>query len=118
FDSGRVRSVVQQAKQDEEQARIALEQLKLGIELEVRQAWLDLTAAQQAIETARLNVEFAEEAYRLAQVRYSGGVGTPLEVSDATVALARARASLVAATYDYRKAYARLQKAVGKEEIS
>ncbi len=118
FDSGRVRSVVQQAKQDEEQARIALEQLKLGIELEVRQAWLDLTAAQQAIETARLNVEFAQEAYRLAQVRYSGGVGTPLEVSDATVALARARGSLVAATYDYRKAYARLQKAVGKEEIS
>jgi outer membrane protein TolC len=118
FDSGRVRAVVHQAKQDELQARIALNQLKLGIELEVRQAWLDLTAAQQAIETARLNVEFASEAYRLAQVRYSGGVGTPLEVSDATVALARARASLVAATYDYRKAYARLQKAVGKEKIS
>lgn len=117
FDSGRVRSVVDQAKQDEEQARIALQQVQLGVELEVRQAWLDVVAAKEAVETAAKGVEFAREAHRLAQVRYSGGVGTPLEVSDATVALARARASHVTALYDYWKAYARLQRAVGKEEL-
>lgn len=117
FDSGRVRSVVDQAEQDEEQARIALEQTKLAVELEVRQAWLDVVAAKEAIATAEKGVEFAREAYRLAHVRYSGGVGTPLEVSDATVALARARASHVNAIYDYWKAYARLQRAVGQEEL-
>lgn len=117
FDSGRVRSVVDQAKQDEEQARIALEQTKLAVELEVRQAWLAVVAAKQAVETVEKGVEFAREAHRLAQVRYSGGVGTPLEVSDATVALARARASYVNALYDYWKAYARLQRAVGKENL-
>lgn len=117
FDSGRVRSVVDQAKQDEAQARIALEQTMLGVELEVRQAWLDVVAAKEAVETAAKGVEFAREAHRLAQVRYSGGVGTPLEVSDATVALARARASHVTARYDYWKAYARLQRAVGKEDL-
>ena len=53
------------------------------IRLEVRTAYLGLQAAEKNIQTTSVAVTRAEEDYKIAQVRYSAGVGTNLDVMDA-----------------------------------
>ena len=115
FDSGITKSRVNAARRDEGQAELGLEQIKLGISLEVRQALSNLSDARSRLAVSETQAEFAEETYRLAKVRYEAGEGIPLEVTDAQTELTRARAGLVNARYDYLNAYAALQRAVAND---
>lgn len=116
FDSGRRESVVKEREATLEQAIAQREQLERQVALEVEQAVRNFQVALQRLKTARAALASAEEAFRLAQVRYEGGVGTQVEVWDAQVALTRARASEVQALYDAHKAFARLIYATGLTE--
>ena len=60
------------------------------------------------------NREAARDQLRLAQDRYRLGAGTSLEVSDAQNAVQRAEGDYVNAVYDYHKAIAALEAAVGR----
>jgi outer membrane protein len=113
FEGGRVRAQVAQAREEEQKARLRLEEARLGVALEVRQAYLDLQTAWQVMESSQKNVAQAEEAHRIALIRYEAGLSTPVEVSDASLLLTRARTALATARYAYREAYARLERAVG-----
>jgi len=55
----------------------------------------------------------AQEALRLANVRYRAGVGTQLDVYNAQTALVQAESNQVNATYDYLGALANLTRALG-----
>jgi len=55
----------------------------------------------------------AKENYDLASGRYQVGVAQPLEVTDAEVLLANARANHIQALYDFKVAEARIDKAMG-----
>lgn len=81
--------------------------------LEVRQAWLGVQTADQAFETARVEVERAQEALSMAQGRYRNGVAVFLEVSQAQVDLLGARSRRTTARYDALRARARLEWARG-----
>ena len=61
------------------------------IRLDVRTAYLGLQAAEKNIQTTSVAVTQAEEDYKIAQVRYSAGVGTNLDVMDAEEKLTTAR---------------------------
>lgn len=115
FDAGQTKARTKQATAEENKARIALQETELAIRLEVRQAYLDLQTAQKVIESAKKSVSEATEALRLANVRYEAGVGTQIDVSDAEVLYKNAKNNYVSAVADYRIAFARLQRAVGKE---
>ncbi len=116
FDSGRRESVVKEREATLEQVLAQKEQQERQIALEVEQAVRNFQVALQRLKTARAALASAEEAFRLAQVRYEGGVGTLVEVWDAQVALTRARANEVQALYDAHKAFARLVYATGLTE--
>jgi outer membrane protein len=116
FDSGRRESAVREREATLEQALAQRENLERQIALEVEQAVRNFQVALQRLKTARAALASAEEAFRLAQVRYEGGVGTQVEVWDAQVALTRARANEVQALYDAHKAFARLVYATGLNE--
>ncbi len=116
FDSGRRESLVREREATLEQAIAQREQLERQVALEVEQAVRNLQVALQRLKTARAALVSAEEAYRLAQVRYEAGVGTQVEILDAQVALTRARAAEVQALYDAHKAFARLVYATGLTE--
>jgi len=90
------------------------EDLKLNIRLEAEQAFLGLKEADERIRVAEKAVAQAKENFDLATGRYQVGVGSPLEVTDAEVALANARANHIQALYDYKVAEARIEKAMGK----
>ncbi|MEN3000540.1 MAG: TolC family protein [Armatimonadota bacterium] len=113
FDGGITRARVEQAQEDLQIAEINLQQVKEGIALEVRTAYLNLRDAQKRLEVARKGLEQATEALRLARIRYEAGVSLQLEISDAELAYTQAQTNLINAQFDYLNAYAALQKAIG-----
>ncbi len=117
YDGGITRARVNQAKEDEKQNRIQLDQLKLGVELQIRSTLSSLRDAASRLESATKAVELAEETYRLAKIRFEAGEGIQLEVSDAQTGLVQARTNLITARYDYLTAWADLQRALGSDDL-
>ncbi len=60
------------------------------------------------------NAEKAREELNLAQERYRVGASTFLEVTEARASLERAETERINAIYDYHKAFAALESAVGR----
>ncbi|MFQ5709300.1 MAG: TolC family protein [bacterium] len=90
---------------------------KRNIALNVKQAYLNLQAFLKISKINERNLRSAEEDFRLAQERYRVGAGTVLEVTDAQVALTRARVVLVRTKYDAMIARAQLEAAMGTVSI-
>lgn len=89
------------------------EALRQNVLLEVQQTYLNLTEAEERIVTAEITVRQARENHEIATGRYAAGVGNPIEVTDAEVALSNAKASQIQALYDYKIAAASIEKAMG-----
>jgi len=113
FDGGVTAARVREAELRLEQLQTVEAQLRQRIELEVRQAALNLSAAGEELATAGATIESAREALRIAQVRFREGVGTNLEVIAAQAALAQAEAARVQALFAFNQARAQLERAVG-----
>jgi len=89
------------------------EALKQGILLDVQQAFLNLSVAEESIATAELTVKQANENFDIANGRYAAGVGNPIEVTDAEVLLSNAKTTYNQSLYDYKVARAGMEKAMG-----
>jgi TolC family type I secretion outer membrane protein len=94
------------------------ESLRQTVLLEVQQSLLNLREAEERIGTAELTVRQAQENYEIATGRYAAGVGNPIEVTDAEVALANAKTSYIQALYDFKVARASLEKAMGRRQTA
>ena len=81
---------------------------------DVARARADLARAQAQFSAQRENVTEAGEAYQLANLRYSRGLATQLEVSDAQFALVTAELNAARATSDLYIAIATLAQAQGR----
>jgi outer membrane protein TolC len=114
FDGLRGRSDVRQARANqfvaETQARQALESARL----EATRARTELARARAVFEAGRQTAAEAEEAYRLAALRFARGLSTQLDVSDAQLALLTARTNEARAVYDLYLAAAELARALGR----
>lgn len=115
FDSFYTRGKVGEAMATQEKAEADLKTSVQTVELEVRQAWLNIQEARERIETSSTAVASAEEDYKISQARYMAGVGTNLDVLDSQNALTNAQNNYVAALYDYNTSRASLDKAMGIE---
>jgi outer membrane protein len=104
---------VEEAKANVAVARANEETLKQSILLDVQQASLNLTVAEESISNTELTVKQSTENFEIANGRYAAGVGNPIEVADAEVLLANARTAYNQALYDYKVARASLEKAMG-----
>ncbi len=104
---------VDEAKANLDVLKANEESLRQVIFLEVQQAYLNLQEAEERIPTAELTVKQAEENFEIARGRYGAGVGNPIEVTDAEVALSNAKTAYIQALYDYKVAKATLEKAMG-----
>ena len=113
FDSGVTSAKIKQSNSAVAKALQQAKQTKDSVQLEVRQAYLNMNEADKRIETTQVAVEKAEEDYKIAGVRYSAGVGTNLDVIDAQVALTDAKNNYIQAMYDYNTSKADLDKAMG-----
>ena len=95
---------------------LALDNLEKAITLEVKQAYLNLQAAKEAIMTAQENVGQAEKAFEIIETRYKNGLATNLEFLDAQLASLQARTNYLSAVRNYYTSRADIYKAIGKEE--
>ncbi|MFQ5649446.1 MAG: TolC family protein [bacterium] len=86
---------------------------KRRLQLQVKQAYLNLEGFSRIAKINETRLRSAEEEYRLAQERYRVGAGTQLEVTEAQVSLTRARVQLVSSKYDALIAQAQLEAAMG-----
>ncbi len=113
WNGGETRARVEQARFAEYRAEALRKRADSTIDLEVRTAYLDLTAAAQRIEVASAAAAEAEEAHRIIQNRHQAGLITVTELLRSEVALASARTRRLAAIFDYRVAAAALEHAAG-----
>jgi TolC family type I secretion outer membrane protein len=104
---------VEEAKANLNVQKANEESLRQSIFLEVQQAYLNFKEAEERIPVAELNVKQAQENFEIADGRYAAGVGNPIEVTDASVALTNAKTAYIQALYDYKIAIASLEKAMG-----
>ncbi len=83
------------------------------VRFEVRQALLKLQEAKESLLPQEKNVEQAQESLRIAELNYSEGIATTLDVSAAQAALTQAKTNYAQALYDYVLSRAQLEKAMG-----
>lgn len=116
WDGGIINNQVKQAEEKAAQAQIQVDQARQDIALEVRQAYLNIQEAKEALATAKKTVEQAKEGLKIAEVRYKAGMGTSVERLDAQLALTQAETNYVQALYSYNLAKAQLEKATGEDK--
>jgi len=94
-----------------------IEHAKKGLEdtvkFEVRQAILMLTEAKESLLSQEKNVEQAQESLRIAELNYTEGMVTILDVAQVQAALTQAKTNYSQALYDYVLYQAQLDKAMG-----
>jgi len=105
---------VSQARAQELDADEDVRARRLQVRSDVQARHLALQTTFQAIAVQEANRAAARDQLRLAQDRYRLGAGTSLEVSDAQNAVQQAEGGYVNAVYDYHKAVAALEAAVGR----
>jgi outer membrane protein len=95
-------------------AKQAVRQQELAAQQSVRVAYLNLDAARQTVAIQEQNGALAREALLLAETRYRVGQATFLDVANARGDFARAENDRITAVYDFHRAFAALEQAVGR----
>jgi outer membrane protein len=88
----------------------------LSVDVQVRQAYSSLVEAWELVQASGKTVEQAQEALRLANVRYGAGTATQLDVLTSQVALTQARLDQLQAYYGYNVALTTLRQAMGQAD--
>ena len=113
WDGGATQASVKKADAALKEAQESLLKARETVELNVRQAYLDVLSYKEQIRASEASVAQAEEAYKIATVRYSSGVGINLDVLDAELKLSEARKNYITALYSYNISLATLERAMG-----
>jgi outer membrane protein TolC len=113
FDGFQTRRRVQQNTIAIQQAEIQLTQAEEAAKLEVAQALRELESARQRVSTQQQTVDTAELAYEFAFDRLREGVGTQLDVRQASDNLDQSSLLYLQAVYDYLVARSNLDRATG-----
>jgi outer membrane protein len=113
FDGLVTTSHVREASANSGRMRALDDQMRSGVQLQVRQAYYNLAASIDRIAATSSSVQEAEEGFRIVQKRYEAGMTTLVDVLGAENALIRARTGALQALYDNNVAAAELKLAAG-----
>ena len=113
FTGLRTEGQVKQARAEYEQALAGRDLMREGARIEAIQARDELQRSLAALLARRGTVGQARRAWELAGVRFTNGMSTQIEVSDARLQLQTAEVNEVQALRDYLVAVAALERAVG-----
>jgi len=113
WEWGKKRDEVASARAQMAKTKHVLQELKDNIQLEVKDAYLNLREAEKNIQVARTAVVQAEENFRMNEERYKQQVATSTDVLDAQTLLTQARTNYFNALSEHNIAWARLERAMG-----
>ena len=105
---------VSQAAAQADDAREAVRARGLQVRTDVSQGYYGLMTAHRTIQIQQSNRTAAGEQLRLATERYRVGSGTFYELLDAQLTAQQAEADYISAVYEYHRAVASLEAAVGR----
>lgn len=116
WQGGRVRGDVEQADAALQQRRAEYEDLRGRVDADIRQAFLDLTAAASQVTVSQSNRELAADALAQARDRFAAGVADTIEVIQAQESVAAAEQDYISSLYAHNLAKATLARAMGQAE--
>ena len=105
---------VQEAAASRSDARYRVREQELRLTADVTSAYRNLVTSYQTVRLQEQNVVAAREALLLAQERFRVGANTFVDVTLARSDYERAETDRINAIYDYHKAFAALEAAVGR----
>ncbi|HZO17674.1 MAG TPA: TolC family protein [Gemmatimonadaceae bacterium] len=114
FDGLRAKGAIDLAQANLEIAELALAQEREAVALEIARARAELARSRSIFAARRQTVTEADEAFRLASLRYSRGIGTSLEVSDSQLQLLISQTDEAQSAVDVYLAAAELARALGR----
>src|SRR5271166_2605567 len=116
FEGGKVEANVRQADAILKQRQAQVDDLKGRIEQDVEDALLDLKAAAQQVEVAKLGLDLAQQALAQSQDRFAAGVTNNVEVIQAQQQLAAANEQYIAGLYAHNIGKVLLARSIGNAE--
>jgi len=114
FDNLSRETRVQQAVIQRDDARFTVKGRELQIAADVTQMFLGLKTAEKTLAIQEVNATRAREELSFAEERYRVGAVTFLEVTTSRGNFEQAQIDRLNAIYDYHKAFALLENAVGR----
>jgi len=113
FNAGRVRSGVELAEARQQEAALAYQQIIKSAFREVADSLVGYRRAREFRETQEQLVTSAQDARRLADLRYQGGATSYLEVLDSDTRLFSAELDLAEAQLNELRAFVEIYRALG-----
>ncbi|HNP19306.1 MAG TPA: TolC family protein [Fulvivirga sp.] len=114
FDGFLKSNKIQKNKLQLKQIEQSFELLENSIDLEIKQAKVNLNSAIDNMMAQRENMALAEEIYNVTKIKYQEGVGSNLEVTTADADYKEAQTNYYDALYSALVAKVELEKAYGK----
>lgn len=114
FDGFRTHGNIEVAKAQARIAELQLSQQREVVALDVARTRSELSRSLAVYEARRQNAAEAVEAFHLASLRFSTGLSTQLEVSDAQLSMLNAQSGAIRSVYDLYLAAADLARALGQ----
>lgn len=115
LDGGEARLRKKVAQEAVEQSRQAVEAQRRSVELDVASAYANLVGLWEQVATARNNVAMAQEASSIAELRYSRGISSNVELLSSQQNYISARQILANVTMQYRVALVAWRRSVSGE---
>lgn len=103
------------AEQQHFQIDVSNKMLKEKIEMEVYNNYLKLESEAEKIKLNKLQVESAEENFRIMSNKFENQVATSTELTEATTLLSEAKIKLVTSYVDYNLAKVQLDNSIGRK---
>lgn len=114
FDGFGRESRVQEAEAGRSDARYNIRRQELALTAEVTSAQVTLLAAWRTAQLQNQNATTAREALQLAEARYRVGSSTFVDLTTARGEFERAETDRIDAIYEFHRAFAALENAVGR----
>lgn len=101
FNSLQARNRVKQAQLTLKNSEIIAATTKTELQQNIEQAYINMTSASDRYKTLLDQVSAYSESFRIAEVRFNSGLGTPIDYLTAKNNMDRANINLINAKYDY-----------------
>jgi outer membrane protein len=113
FDGFAREQRLQEAMASRSDARYSVRSKELALTADVTAAYLILVTAEKTVALQEQNAVKAKQELKLVQDRYRIGATTFVDLTEARATYERSESDRITAVYDYHKAFAALESAVG-----
>lgn len=117
YDGSKIKNETKSYRENIEKLKIEKSDIQEEIKQEVISAYLNLKNELDAISVADKTILYAEENLKLAEGRYSAGIGTIIELTDAQIQLKQAKLDKINYIILYLKTQTDLNKSIGEENF-